>query len=306
MTLLSRQVTIFEGPDGGGKSRAARDFANETRAVYHHFGHMPLISAGLARCYVEAMLPALLGYQDVVLDRCWLSEYPYGQVFRHGAQRMTRATRRMLDRLALRCGAAVVLCLPGVETCVSNFNSRRHEEMLTAEAQLRDIYEIYQTFKLSDLPTYLYNYTHHEVPPEKSMLLRQIRTRAHPVSLRTAGNLEAKVVLVGESFAAHKPNDPHYQWPFASFDQTGCSQWLTDELDTADISEDELMWVNADQLNKHSKFGVDQTIIALGGQAHRTLTHLGIDATMIEHPQFWKRFHAGEPYRLAETIKEHL
>lgn len=304
--MTSRTVTIFEGPDGGGKTTAAREFAHVTGAAYVHFSNLPAIGSGLARCYVEAMLPALLGYQDVVLDRCWLSEQPYGEVFRGGELRFSRATCRMLDRLALRCGAVVVLCLPGEEVAVANFNKRRAAEMLTAEQQLRDVYHLYAAGGLTDLQVLLYNYTHHDVKPHEGTLIKQLRTQLHPLGVRSAGNLDAKVVLVGESFAHHKPDDSYYQWPFSSFSGVGCSQWLTQQLMGANISEQELLWVNADQLNKHSRFGVNQRVAALGTAAHKTLCQLGLDDVMVEHPQFWKRFHANEHYRLVETIKELL
>ncbi len=304
--MTSRTITIFEGPDGGGKTTAARDFAHATRAGYKHFGNMPAIGPGLARCYVEAMLPAILGYQDMVFDRCWLSEQPYGQVFRGDNFRFTKATSRMLDRLALRCGAVVVMCLPGEETAAANFNKRRAVEMLTEEQQLRDIYKLYAEGGLTDLPIYLHNYTHHDVKPEHSSLIPKLRAPLHPTLVGSAGNLSAKVVLVGERFGPHKPDDSYYQWPFASFSGAGCSQWVTQQLMAAGISETEVMWVNADQLNKHTVFGMDQSVIALGVEAHRALVHIGVDAVLVEHPQFWKRFHANKPYRLVETIKELL
>lgn len=307
--MTSRNVTIFEGPDGGGKTYAARGFAHATGAKYVHFSNLPAIGPGLARCYVEAMLPALLGYQDVVLDRCWLSEQPYGEVFRGGNLRFGKVTTRMLDRLALRCGAVVVMCLPGEETAVANFNSRRAAEMLTEEQQLRDIYKRYAAAAaagLTDLPIYLHNYTHHDITPECSSLIPRLRSPLHPALVRSAGNLSARVVLVGEDFGAHQPNDSYYQWPFASFSGAGCSQWVTQQLMDADVSEQELMWVNADQLNKHTSFLPHQRVIALGQTAFQALQRLGLDDILIEHPQFWRRFHASEPYRLAETIKEHL
>jgi polyphosphate kinase 2 (PPK2 family) len=108
----SKVLTIFEGPDGSGKTTAAREYAEQTGARYVHFPALPRVKHGLGRMYVEAMLPALLGYHDVVFDRCWLSETPYGEAFREGQDRLTQADRRMLERLALRCGAVVVKCLP--------------------------------------------------------------------------------------------------------------------------------------------------------------------------------------------------
>ena len=85
MPSTSAKLTIFEGPDGGGKTTAAEKYAKETGAQYVHFGPLPHVKDSLARVYVEAMMPAILGLQDVVFDRSWLSEIPYGTAFRGGA-----------------------------------------------------------------------------------------------------------------------------------------------------------------------------------------------------------------------------
>lgn len=301
-----KQVTIFEGPDGGGKSTLAQRFAAETKARYVHFHNLPDVGEDLPRFYVEAMLPALLGYQDVVLDRCWLSEKPYGDAYRSGNLRFGQATSRMLDRLAMRCGAAVVLCLPDLTTCLKHFNSRRGVEMLDDEAQLTRVYHTYSEETLTHLPIYVHNYQLEQNPLWESALLKRIRTPPHPVHVHTAGNLDARVVLVGEAFGNHKACDPLYQWPFASFSGQGCARWLTETLEFADIREDELMWMNADQLNKHTTFGLEQSVIALGSEAGKALSRYDHDHLLVEHPQFWKRFRAADPYRLIGIIKELL
>lgn len=304
MIKTPKQITIFEGPDGGGKTTAARRFADRTDAHYVHFKNLPSVSSSLPRFYVEAMLPALLGYQDVVLDRCWLSERPYGNAFRGGRDRVGVIYSRMLDRLAMRCGAVVVLCMPGEDVAVANFNRRRQAEMLDTEAQLRQVYHGYTLpHQLTQLPLYLYNYLNHDIELVDSALLKRIRMPLHQVGVRSAGNLDASVVLVGEGFCTHKENDPLYQWPFASFSWLGCSTWLTRHLEDADIGEDELMWVNADQLTKHTTFRPDQSIIALGSEAGRRLTAFDHDHLLVEHPQFWKRFKGSDEYKLANIVK---
>lgn len=54
------------------------------------------------RLYVEALLPALLGYEDVLLVRSWV-----------GRDDLPPARRRMLDRVAARCATAVTWVLDG-------------------------------------------------------------------------------------------------------------------------------------------------------------------------------------------------
>ena len=303
MEQMSCKLTIFEGPDGGGKSTAAQTFAQATGARYVHFASLPRISRNLGRMYVEAMLPALLGYQDVVFDRCWLSELPYGVAFREGRDRLTPASRRMLERLAMRCGAVVIRCQPEWEKVRANFLSRKNIEMLDNDSQLKTVYDLYAE-QVTDLPELVYDYTKDDVfsAPRLVNLVEGMRFKRHPVQSSTAGNWEGKYVLVGEAFAERKDCDAFYQWPFGSFSNEGCSQWLTDKIDLVDVGENDLLWVNADQDVSFLYDLQPEKIIALGNMAYEKLYKLKIQATTVPHPQAWKRFNNGQRYPLLDLI----
>lgn len=303
MAQVSCKLTIFEGPDGGGKSTAAQTYAKASGAHYVHFASLPRVSRNLGRMYVEAMLPALLGYQDVVFDRCWLSELPYGVAFREGRDRLTAAGRRMLERLAMRCGAVVVRCQPEWETVRANFLSRKNIEMLDNDSQLKTVYDLYAE-QVTDLPELVYDYTQDDVfsAPRLVNKVDGMRMPLHPVGSATAGNWDAKIILVGEAFAERKDCDAFYQWPFGSFSNEGCSQWLTDKIDLVDIGEDELLWVNADQDLAFMYDLQPEKIIALGNMAYEKLYKLKIQATAVPHPQAWKRFNNGQRYPLLDHI----
>jgi thymidylate kinase len=296
-----KRVYIVEGPDGAGKTTLARQMALDLDARYVHFSSMPRVTFGLARMYVEAMLPALLGYQDVVMDRCWLSEVPYGRVFRGGANRLDPADVRMLERLAMKCGAGVVLCMPTRKLCVANFMSRKATEMLDDEMQLSKVYDIYRDEVTTELPMLMYNYE--EPPPIDNILYHAFATPPHPLDSASAGNWDAHVVLVGDEFAHHKDNDTFYQWPFASFGDAGCSRWLTRQLAAAGIFESDLLWINSDQDLRFLGDGSTRRVIALGRVAGSRLIERGIRSEMVAHPQAWKRFHFDQPYRLMSMIR---
>lgn len=304
MTNLCKRLTIFEGPDGSGKSTAAKAYAAATNAVYVHFGPLPNVSDGLARLYVEAMLPALLGYQDVVFDRSWLSEVPYGEAFRGGADRLGPDSRRMLERLAMRCATVVVRCLPPVETCVANFSAHKGEEYLQAEEQLRQVYQCYEDRFDTELPWEDFDYTCQDII-HLSAACTGDRTKPHLVNIHSAGNARAKVMLVGEKFAERKNQDPWYQWPFASFSGLGGSQWLTAELRHAGIREDRLFWVSADELTGDLFVpGGGFKIVALGAAASDKLRSLGAtEYSTVAHPQAHKRFFSNMPYPLIDLLK---
>jgi hypothetical protein len=135
------------------------------------------------------------------------------------------------------------------------------------------------------------------------------RFPAHHTDLRTAGNLDARLLLVGEDFAQVGEHDSFYQWPFASVDHGGCSQWLTKQLEEAGIREQCLSWINADALEALPTFAYPRlfegkTVIGLGQKAHKILTGLEIDDLyLVEHPQYWKRFHSSEHYPLLSFLQ---
>lgn len=320
MTTLSataKAITIFEGPDGAGKSTMAQEFAKVTGALYIHHGPYKQVGDGLSRIFVESMLPALLGYQDVVLDRCWVSEPIYAGAYRDGKDRVGKERSRLLDRLAMRCGAVVVKCLPPWAHVKSCFNGRLGDEYLDNEGQLLQVYGEYQR----DLNTHLheveYDYTHYlgrqlslvAMTSLRPMVeMQRFKNPVHDSIVKSSGNWLAKVVIVGENFGEHKNNDPMHQSPFGSFSGNGCSLWLARHLDEADISEQSLLWINADEIERVPDFvswHEGKRFIALGEKAYNTLIKSGArDVVTIPHPQYWKRFHAGLPYSLAAKIKE--
>lgn len=297
----SRKLTIFEGCDGSGKSTAAKAFAQATGAKYVHFAALPRVSTGLARMYIEAMLPALLGYQDVVFDRCWISENPYGTVFRDGHDRLGDTSRRILERVALRCGAVLIECNPGWESVKQSYMSRRHLEMLDDVDQLKGVFDLYELTS-SDLPIVHYDYTvaHGHLPYDTIELSR---TDRHPLSVVSAGNWRAHTIIVSESIFERRNTDALYQWPFASFSKAGCSYWLAQQLDSIECNEMDLLWVDVNQDLSFLHDLVPEQIIALGGTAQRKLYELKIEAQVAAHPQFFKNYGGHSRYPLLDILQ---
>ena len=298
-------LTIFEGPDGAGKSTAAQAYTQRVGANYVHLGPFPGVDEGLCRLYAEAMMPAVLGHKPVVMDRSWLSERPYGLVYRDGQDRVKRPGARMLERLALRCSPVVVLCDPGWEAVEASFRRRKAQELLQDTQQLRQVYDLYRS-PGTLLPTCVHDYTKSGFEDLLGAILLA-RTHpahpAHPLGAHTAGSRRARVLLVGESFGKPKAHDPLYQWPFASFSRAGCSWWLTEQLDQADLGETQLLWANADMpFFEVLREGPERLLVALGTQASEQLTRLGLAHETVQHPQAWKRFSRGHLYPLYPLI----
>lgn len=280
---LCKNLTIFEGPDGAGKSTVALEYAKETDAQYVHFSSLPMVSSSLPRMYVEAMIPALLGLRNVVFDRSWLSEIPYGTVLRNSVDRVGPESTRILERLAMRCGAVVVKCDPGVEVCLANYRTRKDLELLDNEEQLRTIHQLYDQCE-TDLFTVPYNYLFQNVVGIKSDLRIN-----HPVDLQSAGNINGRFAIVCDYYDERSDTDSFYQWPFSSFDKDSLSQWLTDVMIKNDLSESDFVWLNSNQLiNEFLPMYKYELVFGLGSEVCSNLRKMNIAHIKVTHPKHQK------------------
>jgi len=186
---------------------------------------------------------------------------------------------------------------------VASYKARKHLEMLKDTSQLSMVYAGYKRVH-SDLPEVPYDYTTDRDIVSKFEAIEDARTESHFVDIASAGNADADVILVGDNFAERKDNDAFYQWPFASFNRQGCSQWLTLQLELGGISESHLMWVNADQnLEPLHAWLETSKVIALGSAACEKLNSLNIHHHTVYHPQYQKRFGSKTFYQLIELLQ---
>lgn len=156
--MTRKTLTIFEGVDGSGKTTAAKAYAEGIGAEYVHFGNYPdIVDNELSRVYLRAMEALIVERKHVVFDRSWLSEKPYGIVFRGGLYRMHENAAAELEGYAMMFDPIVVFCDPGLETCLENYRSRRQLEMLENEEQLTQVYHLYKTQRTL-IPAVVYNY----------------------------------------------------------------------------------------------------------------------------------------------------
>jgi hypothetical protein len=305
--MTSKRLWVLEGPDGGGKSTLAVDLAARTGADVVHCGPFPQVHHGLGRLYVEAMLPALLGHRDVILDRSWLSEPVYAAARRHQPSRLTAVDLRMLERVAARCQTTVVRCLPPLATCATAYAARKDLEYLKSADELAEVWGLYAVGLRTGLPTVDYDFTA-EGPLVPGLVTAT--TAAHQLGTASAGYLDAPVLLVGEAFAAHKEQDPLHQAPFVSFGAGGCAQWLTAQLERAGVPERQLLWVNADQNLAAVLFNArPKVVVALGEAAAMAVAAAvpaGVAVACVAHPQHAKRFHHRASYELITVLKEAL
>lgn len=127
--------------------------------------------------------------------------------------------------------------------------------------------------------------------------LTELIARRHPI------------LLIGDRPAPDAPDDPKFHFtPFGAMRHS--SLWLNLQLESADVKEDSLLWINAFDYkgNPNSTSWLKmpfRRIIALGGNAEKWIKKSGLDVKYekVHHPQAWKRFHGSEPYPLLELLK---
>lgn len=156
-----KRLTIFEGPDGSGKTTLAYAFTRATQAtLIHHGSYLNTPDDLLADVYGMSMDLAVSQMSDVVLDRCWLSEPCYGPVMRNKVRLLKSDVIHLENCARRRTMPLVVLCLPPIEKCFEAFRSRPQEEYLKKETQLTQVYQSYLDMTTT-LPVVRYDRTTH-------------------------------------------------------------------------------------------------------------------------------------------------
>lgn len=331
----SKHLVIIEGPDGAGKTSLIKSLTTGSfRGVCGHyarvhFGPLPRVGNSLGRIYMEAMQPALMGYQPMIFDRSWLSEPVYGSILR-AHTRLSRAHISMLGRVAMRCNVTLVLCLPPKETAEANYAARASVggELVSKLELWREIYDAYArlTRHAHAIPAssvFCYDYTRPDAEQSAAEFITQRSSdnlMRHTFGLKSAGNMRARIAIVGESFAEIKNTDSLLQFPFVSFGGGGCSSWVTDMVLEAGHSEPDLFWVNSDQdpAALKSALAPRSQILCLGAKAYEVVKGLNLEQSgttsttevqiyKLEHPAYWSRFRRAtnkDEYGLVRILKE--
>jgi hypothetical protein len=295
-------IIILEGPDGAGKSVLAETLKIRLTkegwtVVSHHHGPYPELKDP-SLYYLTSMrrrVHAGLARYAVILDRSWLSEPIYGQALRGGIDRVGLGSRRMLERVALRCGALVVKCYPPYATAKANWARRKGLELTDDNAAFDKIYEGYLLTK-TDLPVIMYDYTGERGQLDRILEIAIAEAERAKSSPKDGIGYwhEDSVLLVGDRVS-------QYGWPdlpFVAFKRGGCSAWLAEKLEAWGVREHQLYWLNAYRQSPEL-LGWPQAprrVIALGTLAGSWLDRAGVEHMLVQHPQAHKRFHHHEEY----------
>jgi len=281
---------ILEGPDGAGKSTLAKSIGK----TWHH-GYYE----DAKEMFCEVAKSILSECQ--VIDRCHYSEIVYSGIHRNEKQRLGSKVR-MLDRLILSKKYIVVKCLPDYEICYKAWSSGR-EEMVKDEVKFKKIYQSYSNLEINT-PHVVYDWTKDSI---KTLEVKISNLNLYDNKGPGIGNFKpGNILLVGD-----KTNDKDFggiDIPFVSW--SGCSPWLSDQLDKSSISESELYFVNcittSNELTSANFIDIlkPRLVIALGEHAAKWCELNKVQHERISHPQYWKRFNSKKIYPLIDILKK--
>lgn len=290
-------LLLVDGPDGAGKSTLISQLEElyPGLSTTHHGPYKGATGRELGAFLMSSMRPAFTNVMTVV-DRSWLSEPIYAEVFRKQESRLDAALTRMLERSALTQGGVIVLCLPPFERCREAFMSGR-EEMMSSVDDLRRVYDRYALGPATSLPVVKHDYTSESVADLMAKVGAVLDN--YPVP---------RITIIGDRPNVRTQAQQLYHVPFVTFSGRGCSEWLCEQLELSGVPEWGLDWYNAydDQENPLDPELLEPgtIVVALGRHAQQWCFDNSIKHVHCPHPQVHKRFHYDKPYPLVNILKE--
>ena len=309
-------IFILEGPDGAGKSTLAEKlrlllqksspYAGDMIHTVKHGPYTGVSAEHLCKIYFRAMSPALTHDDHLLMDRSWLSEPIYGEVYRKGYNRIDLHRKRMLERAALARGAVVILCLPDLAACEKSFTSRIDQEYLSNTAQLKRVYAEYMSLSVQTcLPVINYDYEHDDV--------EHLIDHAMSVSIENGASgggafKEGNILMLCDKGPRANVRDSAVVIPFINFlDNDGPSRMITQALQNEGIEESDVYWSNTQngrgqptdpefiERLKPSK------IFALGNNAFTWALNNNVKVIKLPPPLHHMQNYPNEPYRIMES-----
>lgn len=303
---MTQAVIVLEGPDGAGKTTLLNDPTFFKGISTLHLGPPSPEVTPLFE-YVDAI--SQTEGHSVKFDRLHLGERIYGQIFRH-QDRLGVIGQRMVERVLLGRHAVCIKCMPPYPTALHNWKMRRAQqgELIQDELVYRDIYNAYDNIS-SDLPTKVYDYTdpYQSTAELSRWVMRHVKDK--PLGPGSGALVPGTILLVGDQV-----NSKVSPWSYPFVADSGCSVWLTEQLEQAGIREASLYWVNATAVDGTAAVPGDwldylspTLTVAMGLEAYRWARNFGSGPiTKVHHPQYWKRFKGKQRYPLLDVLTEPL
>jgi hypothetical protein len=279
-------LILVDGPSSDTRRRVAEDLA-ERFVTIHARGNI----LTTPETYVRMMAPAIDQLRPVVIECSWITQEQHaGQMAPVTREVFVkhRAQRRMLDRLALGCGALSIRVIDGAPT-------------------LRLLWPPMESYTLDTMMVGDWDEVFFQDIEYKLMNAR------NPGPGIGHWARHESILLVGDQHGdTAQPYNVLRNIAFCSMSGKGCSEWVTEQIAAAGISERSLYWINARSpkvgggISTPYAFVEDlnpAVIIALGNIAEAWCGRLGRAFYKVPHPQSWKRFHHSQPYPLIDILK---
>ncbi len=308
MSTTLHPIIVLDGPDGSGKTTLSNQLVEQLGAKYLHLTYrwgpkMDLYhTAALFYILREAQK------RPVILDRWWMSEVIYANVYRGGSK--WPLLYRALEKAALRHSIMYVMCIPSDrDRYVDHFQKLKAERNEMYSDNMEKVYDGYVELnrKLKDQfhphhGTYDWMTQGEDVVGFAKSLYEHsydLRMDNYSVGLVPIDHMNlsgswnyAKYLLVGDSqsWVTRREN-----FPFA---RGTTSNWLAQTMETLNVPEHELVHINAihkDQAltdnNIRKAVAKNLRVVAMGDEALEHLIKLRIAPDyVVKHPREYARF----------------
>lgn len=311
-------LIVIDGCDGTGKTTLAEAICKSQDAVYIHNTYrwptkMPLYhTAALHRALKLART------RLVVIDRLWMSEAIYAEVYRDGSPWPHMG--RMIDRIIRKAGGMYILAQSpqGHKEKFEQLKTER-EEMYDNVDHVRERFDqlfeggfpshdrdyaqqlsVFGMRTRDDVLPYRYDVEGRDIDVYidmvmgalQSRLLKQYEPALHLQTKNFAGHLhEANIIFVGD-----KANSKlrAVSWPF--YDFGNCSEFLASVLHDLTFDETKAIYINAHDtdgptyVNDCLRAKPFMKVICFGSQAYETMSPFTRKIHKVMHPSYAKRF----------------
>lgn len=296
-------IIILDGPDACGKSTLQKYLTDNYGATGMHLTYPAPLGMNMFEYQSRELKYAISLAEDklVVVDRHWISEMIYAKVFRGGSPWPLMG--RLMHRMWMRYSAVTVLCVPHtLELALERHETEKDPSHPYPAEKYQELCAEYLTFvmKTSYSPYFMY-YTIEQHGKYMDYFCRRLIGQILNLQMTQIAmdysdpNLgghrsTAKALLVGEKLNPKKfHHDFTIKYPF--YEYANSSLYLIEQLEQVGISEDMLMWTNADKPHYIKPLYEDGLkVITLGGEAGTVVSNLGVPHETICHPAYATRF----------------
>lgn len=128
---------ILEGPDCAGKSTMAKELAERLR--------LDIIKSTYYGPKTSDAYRERLACQDVVIDRCWISEVIYSKYFGYDPD-VDDFTDRMLTDICVKQNIPIVVMLPPIDIIIQRMMCRGDDFYSVVSPNVDAIYQDYEDY----------------------------------------------------------------------------------------------------------------------------------------------------------------